>query len=260
MMRLQSVVAALALTAAVGSASAADMSVKAPALPAPVATWTGIYGGVHGGYLWGHTKAEENGVVTEPDAATNGAIGGVLAGYNWQTGLFVLGVEADIGATDAHGTGFRSSTTEPNQYDFNWVGHVRGRIGYDYNQWLLFVAGGLAVADFTFRPGEVTIECIAMGGRFTGFSVGGGRRARHCPRTDRARRIHLRRFRQQDLQHDDRHLQSEPDRAHRARRDHPEDSLRSPPTRRRRSPVRPQMPPVGIVELPADEAAPLLGR
>jgi outer membrane immunogenic protein len=174
MMRLQSVVAALALTAAVGSASAADMSVKAPALPAPVATWTGIYGGVHGGYLWGHTKAEENGVVTEPDAATNGAIGGVLAGYNWQTGLFVLGVEADIGATDAHGTGFRSSTTEPNQYDFNWVGHVRGRIGYDYNQWLLFVAGGLAVADFTFRPGEVTIECIAMGGRFTGFSVGGG--------------------------------------------------------------------------------------
>ncbi len=173
-MRVQGFVLGLALAAAAGSAGAADMDLKAPFSPAQVRSWTGLYFGVHGGRFYGHTKVEENGVVTEPDAATNGQVGGLLGGYNWQTGPWVFGVEGDIGYSNAHGNGVRGTTTSsPNQYDVNWIAHGRGRIGYDYNQWLLFVAGGIAVADFTFTPGEDIVD-VTCGGTFTGFSIGGG--------------------------------------------------------------------------------------
>jgi len=64
--------------------------------------------------LWGRTRVEEDGLVTEPNAATNGVIGGVLAGYNWQAGPWVFGIEGDFGWTDAHGTGqAQASVTLP---------------------------------------------------------------------------------------------------------------------------------------------------
>src|SRR5512142_2640175 len=80
-------------------ASAADMPVKAPVpkvVNAPY-DWTGLYLGGHVGYLWGRTRVEEDGIVTEPNASTNGAIGGVMAGYNWQSGPIVFGLEGDFG-------------------------------------------------------------------------------------------------------------------------------------------------------------------
>jgi hypothetical protein len=48
-----------------------------------------------------------------PGAPTNGVVGGVLAGYNWQSGPLVLGIEADIGWTNAvgHGTAVIITTT-----------------------------------------------------------------------------------------------------------------------------------------------------
>ncbi|MGB9054624.1 MAG: hypothetical protein WCC54_20250 [Pseudolabrys sp.] len=54
-------------------------------MPLPY-NWGGLYLGGYVGYLWGRTRVEEDGLVTEPNAATNGVIGGVLAGYNWQAG------------------------------------------------------------------------------------------------------------------------------------------------------------------------------
>ena len=60
-----------------------------------------------------------------------------------------------------------------NAYDVNWTGHVRGRLGYAFNTWLFFIAGGFAVADFNFQEGEV-IAPIPSGGRYNGWSIGGG--------------------------------------------------------------------------------------
>jgi len=166
------------------SASAADMPVKAP--PAPVApppyNWTGFYVGGHIGYIWGRTRVEEDGIVTEPHAKTNGVIGGVLGGYNWQTNRVVLGIEGDFGWTNAHGTGVAVTpptiiTTQlPNQYDLNWTSHVRGRVGYAADRWLFFVAGGLAIADFNFQEGATITTIIPPppGGTYVGWSIGGG--------------------------------------------------------------------------------------
>ncbi|MGB8561452.1 MAG: outer membrane beta-barrel protein [Pseudolabrys sp.] len=152
------------------------MPVKAPP-PAPVPlpyNWGGLYLGGYVGYLWGRTRVEEDGLVTEPNAATNGVIGGVLAGYNRQAGPGIFGVEGDFGWTDAHGTGLVSNPIiQPNTYDVNWTGHVRGRLGYAFNTWLLFVAGGFVVADFNFHEGEA-VSTIPSGGRYNGWSIGGG--------------------------------------------------------------------------------------
>jgi outer membrane immunogenic protein len=86
-------VSAIALTQV---ALAADMPLKAPIAKAPIAAprydWSGFYVGGHVGYLWGRTRVEEDGVVTEPGAPTDGVIGGVLAGYNWQNGPVVFGL------------------------------------------------------------------------------------------------------------------------------------------------------------------------
>jgi outer membrane immunogenic protein len=72
-------IAAVSAIAVTQVASAADMPVKAPITKAPIAAppydWTGVYVGGHLGYLWGRTRVEDNGVVTEPGAMSDGVIG-----------------------------------------------------------------------------------------------------------------------------------------------------------------------------------------
>lgn len=132
----------------VKSALAADMPVKAPVPKAAKLPydWSGLYLGGHIGYMWGRTRVEEDGVVTEPNAATNGTVGGVLLGYNWQSGPVVFGLEGDFGWTNAHGTGTVAppppivvTTQAPNTYDVNWTSHIRGRAGYAFDNWLFFM-------------------------------------------------------------------------------------------------------------------------
>jgi outer membrane immunogenic protein len=213
-MRLSiSIMTAAAVLMAAPVASAADLPVKASppmALPvkAPVYTlydWSGFYLGGHVGYFWGHTSVDEDGILAEHNAHTNGVIGGALAGYNVQFGPVVVGIEGDFGWSNAHGTGIivpppppAPVVQLPNQYDLNWVGRARGRIGYAFNNWLVFAAGGFSVADFDFREGEVqqpdpgggggggvilaptspaasaAQQRLHAGGRYYGWSVGGG--------------------------------------------------------------------------------------
>jgi outer membrane immunogenic protein len=192
----------------IATASAADLPVKAPYYKAPVAApafnWSGFYAGGHFGYLWGRTHVEEDAELVERNAATNGVVGGVLGGYNWQLGAWVLGLDADFGWSNAHGRGSSpppppevTTLVEPNRYDINWTSHVRGRVGYAFDTWLVYAAGGLAVADFTFHPGDVVTTTTTFGfdpntgvlvsdattsrasrpstsKTYAGFSIGGG--------------------------------------------------------------------------------------
>lgn len=173
------VVAAIAAIGAflTAPALAADMAVKAPpksaAIQVPAAPdWTGVYLGGHLGYLWGHTVIDEAAtgglVVLGP---TNGVVGGVLGGVNWQIEHFVFGGEADIGWSNANGNGVAVSS-DIYTYKIQSTSHVRGRIGYDSNGTLFFVAGGLAVAQAHVQEIEATVA--ASGGTYVGASIGGG--------------------------------------------------------------------------------------
>ena len=93
-------IAGLMITSA---AQAADMPLKAPprAYSVPeVGDWTGFYIGVHAGYGWGKGTLDDLDIADVNDAPFHnpkpkGGVFGGHAGFNWQTGRFVGGLEVD---------------------------------------------------------------------------------------------------------------------------------------------------------------------
>jgi outer membrane immunogenic protein len=90
-------------------ASAADLAArpytKAP--PAPVVAvydWTGFYIGINGGGAWGRSRQDSSVPSTTGRFNISGGLGGGTVGANWQTGAIVLGIEADLDATDIRGS------------------------------------------------------------------------------------------------------------------------------------------------------------
>src|SRR6185295_6813593 len=57
-------------------------------------SWTGLYVGGHAGVATGNTQGDPGlGGPLSTDYSVNGALYGGQVGFNWQTGLVVLGVE-----------------------------------------------------------------------------------------------------------------------------------------------------------------------
>jgi outer membrane immunogenic protein len=150
---MRSVVAGLALVAlAAAQASAADlprqsMPYKAPAY-VPAYNWTGFYLGLNGGGAWGDSRWDGFGVSNSP----SGGLFGVTAGYNWQSlgSAWVFGLEGDVGWSGVSGSTSCSATTSC-QTNNNWLGTVRGRVGYSWNRFLPYVTGGMAFGDVEAR-------------------------------------------------------------------------------------------------------------
>ena len=138
----------------------------------PVAyDWSGLYGGVHGGYLWGDVSVTENGS-GQAGGKIDGFVGGPAAGFNMQFDNLVFGVEGDFGwsEVDGQGTPGEPPPVVDFAYDLNWNAHIRARAGFAADNLLFFAAGGLALADL-----DVTeVNGPAQGTTYTGFTVGGG--------------------------------------------------------------------------------------
>ncbi|WP_425987906.1 outer membrane protein [Afipia sp. DC4300-2b1] len=125
-----------AATCVTASAQAADIYSRRPyAQPYTVAqplanSWIGPYIGGNLGYGWGD--------VSNNGAKPSGVLGGLQAGYNWQNGAWVAGIEADLQLSSA------DDTFAPWKFSNPWFGTVRGRVGYAFNSILLYGTGGLA--------------------------------------------------------------------------------------------------------------------
>ncbi|MCK2056645.1 carbohydrate porin [Methylobacterium sp. 37f] len=162
------------LTLAVASgALAADLGAPrpAPANPAFV-DWSGPYLGVEGsaGNSYGATNFRGTTIGGRPvpafktgdstgrsDLGRNATtvVGGVFAGYNWQTGPWVYGVEADVA-----GANLKRSVLLPAlgvtadgdpaagliRAKTDLYGTVRGRLGYAFERALVYASFGLAGA------------------------------------------------------------------------------------------------------------------
>jgi outer membrane immunogenic protein len=173
----------------VSAASAADISE-----PVYSYDWSGAYVGVHGGYVWGEADVTYD---NEPGGGDlDGSFwGGALAGYNLQHEKFVFGVEADFGLGDVSGEGTPQPVKEETYdytYDLDWNAHLRARAGFAVDRALLFVAGGLAVAEHTLGVEETGVahcsdsdKCLnapllvteSLGSdsqTHVGFTIGGG--------------------------------------------------------------------------------------
>ncbi|ABD86470.1 outer membrane protein [Rhodopseudomonas palustris] len=152
---------AAVLAAGLSSAQAADLPYGGSRAPYTVYqplnahSWAGPYLGGNLGYAWGdvHNSA------TEP----SGVAGGVQAGYNWQSGQFVYGLEGDIAITGADDTFASWKFSNP------WFGTVRGRAGYSFDNLLVYATGGLAF-------GELKGERFGQSNSSTnaGWTIGAG--------------------------------------------------------------------------------------
>ena len=82
---------------------------------------------------------------------THGFIGGGTAGYNWQTGALVLGVEGDISYSDVNGSVLTAATApcfvQGCTAKLSWFGTGRLRAGYAIGDWLPYITGGGAVGE-----------------------------------------------------------------------------------------------------------------
>jgi outer membrane immunogenic protein len=188
-----------------GAASAADLPLKAP--PAPVAAaiynWSGFYIGANVGGIGStgnavHQCITPGGVLNGtgcdiiPNSNLNGigVLGGVQAGYNWQTGKWVFGLEGD-----AQGTSLKSSTslfnpgfpligggadaaaTFTTSERLNWLATARGRIGVTSGAALFYVTGGGAfggVSTATNLFGAPNGYPSTTGSTRAGWTSGGG--------------------------------------------------------------------------------------
>ena len=158
--------ASVALFGFAGAASAADLPVRAaPPAPiiaaVPVFTWTGFYVGVNAGYGWNANDSITVGGLTFDLDDEGGFVGGAQAGYNYQIGSFVVGLEGDIQYADFGGDDrFDFDGDGILDDDFNtsdWFGTVRARAGVAFDRALIYATGGFAFAD-----------------NATGWTVGGG--------------------------------------------------------------------------------------
>ncbi len=190
--------ASLAATAmAATAAHSADIPPRAAALPPaplvaqfPVFTWTGFYLGVNAGWAGG-ARNPTSVFVTPPGTGLSdigggrreGFGGGLQAGYNWQVGNLVVGIETDIQALVSGNRRLGPATLPDGTIATGrgsgaWYGTLRPRVGYAFDRTLLYVTGGLA-----YGGGKHSIATIDGAGNTaalrsdnirTGWALGGG--------------------------------------------------------------------------------------
>ena len=192
---------AIAATLLGTPAFAADMALKAPPV-APAWNWTGWYAGLNVGGSFG--KANDSvsfgGLpLPAPSQNLNGVIGGGQIGYNWQSGTWLFGLEADIqGSSEksndpalstliltipALGAGAIPFSLGVNE-KLDWFGTLRGRVGILATPtWLFYATGGLAyggikTTETLSAPAPIgIIGTNSFNNTRAGWTLGGGAEA-----------------------------------------------------------------------------------
>lgn len=124
------------------AANAADLIIDTPDMPgfvqAPSGHWDGAFVGVFGGYAGGEA--------TSPiDFDLNGYLAGVNAGANFTLGGgIVAGIVGDLAWSNITDD---EVFAPPSAFDVNWVGSIRGRVGYDAGAFMPYLTAGLAFAN-----------------------------------------------------------------------------------------------------------------
>jgi outer membrane immunogenic protein len=151
-------------------------------------SWTGFYIGGTIGQGWSNnaTGCSFVGAAADspcipagpPNVKQNGILGGVEAGYNWQAGNWLLGIESDFSALDVSDVAhFPAADTAyaPAQISsrYDWLGTLRGRAGFAVDRTLLYATGGLAYARINQAYSD-SGNVLQSSGQKNGWTAGGG--------------------------------------------------------------------------------------
>jgi outer membrane immunogenic protein len=200
-LRVLGAIALAALTTA--PATAADVQMPAPVYypPAPVVVaipvWDGLYFGANIGGHWAKDAITTTTSVANYGAGaatldalspvsitTKGAIAGVQAGYNFQFGKFVVGLETDVNwlaGTNTRtllvpGLARAALVSLSNSPQGSVLVTVRPRFGITFDAALAYVTGGLAFETVKSTDAVLVnaIETTNDSNSHTGWTFGGG--------------------------------------------------------------------------------------
>lgn len=141
------------LCAVSGAAFAADTVEVAPVSAGFI--WTGGYVGLQAAYGWGDTRFDDGATSNWFDV--DGFAGGLTAGYNVQfAGNWVAGIEADLSISGVDGAFGPGNLGQPDgsswgcgsdacTTDVDWYATARARLGYAFDNLLVYGTGGLAI-------------------------------------------------------------------------------------------------------------------
>lgn len=190
----------------------ADTPVEAPVvrpdtlLSPQIARWTGFYLGgtlnfsagsfatktatslTGAYYIDSGAVSAVNGAGVQTIEPFTAATAGLTAGYNWQVGSAVLGVEADIQEMQlsrgvlvgpvGYGEFAHPGFTIGLAPSANWLATIRPRIGWATDDFLFYGTAGAAVtrinAQFAFADDFGSMESAILSTTRIGFAVGGG--------------------------------------------------------------------------------------
>ena len=171
----RSLLAIVASTAMAFPAIAADLGGPAPEpyyAPPPLFTWTGAYVGANASFGFGRYTSGGSSYFGNAD----GGLFGLTAGYNYQSGPLVAGVEGDIDFGGVSGTGYPAAGISGTG-DLNGEGSLRARFGYAFNHTLVYVTGGYTGANLRGSVSDVSAApnlYVSQSTYLNGFVVGGG--------------------------------------------------------------------------------------
>jgi opacity protein-like surface antigen len=188
-----------------GNGFAADIPItKAPpAVAAAIYDWSGFHLGVNAGGTWGSFDPQTStvgggfynattaGQINRVGAQTidpSGFSAGVQAGYDWQFGQFLVGIEADANALHLNGVANGSAVTfitaPARQFvltsyaSSDGLFTLRPRVGFAANNWLFYATGGLALTnvrgDQLFTGSGGALQSAAIDQTKLGYAVGAG--------------------------------------------------------------------------------------
>jgi len=164
---------ALGMAPAIAADLPARAYTKAPAAAIAINNWTGFYVGAMGGY------AQQNDSTLGLGEVKGGFAGGTL-GYNWQTGNLVLGVEADAAWADV-GVTVGNPALAAVETRIRDMGTVRGRVGYAFDQVLIYGTAGYAWADNRITLSALNVS-ISDSQIHSGWTAGAGVEVMFAPK------------------------------------------------------------------------------
>jgi outer membrane immunogenic protein len=153
--------------------------------PTRLDRWGGLYVGGHVGGVWsgaGVSGSVPSSIVpsgTSIDDSIGAAglgVGGHL-GYNIQMGQVVAGFELDADWTNAEGTANAGALGQVH-FANSWLSSARARLGWAFDNWLIYATGGLAVTNADLGYATTSFQGFGLSGAtnnmLVGYALGAG--------------------------------------------------------------------------------------
>jgi outer membrane immunogenic protein len=179
-------IAAAALMALAGVATAADMRVALYKAPPPAAQawgWTGCFVGGQAGALWTTQKWTDKtpggDFFGQPlgQHTVDSGVGGAQAGCNYQfAGNLVIGIQGDYGLTNAEGAHASEQEVGVNYHSkLTTLASATGRIGYAWGRFLGYFRGGGAWEHDNYWASTIILGTVYAGHETRpGWTIGVG--------------------------------------------------------------------------------------